>query len=126
MRQIRSCCGWTDLKTGWDIAVNADPIHASLPWVEVCLLLEVQKWCTSLLRYETLRFLTVAQAAVSESHQMAALVGLKTALYMMNRLVHARQSGRILFAQHRLLQPECLPMHLFHLLVLALTIQHFR
>jgi len=33
----------TDLKPVGDIAMNADPIHASLPWVGVCLLLEVQK-----------------------------------------------------------------------------------
>ena len=35
---------WLDrFKPVGDIAVNADPIHAGLPWVGVCLLPEVQK-----------------------------------------------------------------------------------
>ncbi|KAL9049231.1 MAG: hypothetical protein Q9162_007326 [Coniocarpon cinnabarinum] len=49
-----------------DVAVNADPIHACLPWAGIRLILEV---------------------AVSERHQMAALViGLHTSLYILNRL----------------------------------------
>lgn len=58
---------WLDrFKQVGDIAVNADPIHAGLPWAGIRLLLE---------------------ATISESRQMAALLtGLKTTLYMMNRL----------------------------------------
>ena len=49
-----------------DIAVDADPIHAGLPWAGVRLMLEV---------------------VMSESRQMAALLaGLETALYMTDRL----------------------------------------
>ncbi|KAH0562075.1 hypothetical protein GP486_003227 [Trichoglossum hirsutum] len=49
-----------------DVAVNANPVHAGLPWAGICLLLE---------------------AAVSEANQMTyLLVGCETALYMANRL----------------------------------------
>ncbi|KFY86462.1 hypothetical protein V500_07608 [Pseudogymnoascus sp. VKM F-4518 (FW-2643)] len=58
---------WLDrFKQVGDIAVNADPIHAGLPWAGIRFLLE---------------------AVISESRQMAALlVGLKVTLYTMNRL----------------------------------------
>ncbi|KAF7508890.1 hypothetical protein GJ744_008599 [Endocarpon pusillum] len=58
---------WLDrFKAVGDVAVNADPVHAGLPWAGVRLLLEV---------------------AISDANQMAALlVGCETAMYMIHRL----------------------------------------
>jgi hypothetical protein len=41
-----------------------------------------------------------------------------------SQVVHAPQCGWMLFAQHCLMRPKCLSMHLFRLLVLALIPQH--
>ncbi|KAL8942223.1 MAG: hypothetical protein Q9211_001490 [Gyalolechia sp. 1 TL-2023] len=59
--------GWLDrFKAVGDIAANADPVHAGLPWAGIRLLLE---------------------AATSERNQTAALLaGCETSLYMANRL----------------------------------------
>lgn len=42
------------------------------------------------------------------------------------QVVNTRQCVGMLFAQHRLPQPEYFSMHLFRLVVLALTAQHIR
>src|SRR5947208_2934198 len=55
--------------------------------------------------------------------ELGAITSTKPAVYSC-QVVHARQCLRMLLAQHPLVQPQGLSMHLFRLLVLALTAQY--
>jgi hypothetical protein len=60
-----------------DVAVNADPVHAGLPWAVIRLPPNISPRTLRLNR----------QAVVSEANQMTSLLlGCETALYMANRL----------------------------------------
>ncbi|KAI4086596.1 MAG: hypothetical protein LQ339_009019 [Xanthoria mediterranea] len=78
--------GWLDrFKAVGDIAANADPVHAGLPWAGIRLLLEARPDPLDVSCWRD--FTHILQAATSERNQMAALLaGCETSLYMANRL----------------------------------------
>lgn len=73
-----------------DVAANADPIHAGLPWAAIRLLLEVRSRCVvELLPCRIMEAVAdrVSQVAVSGAVQATTLLsGIEVALYMITRL----------------------------------------
>src|SRR6266536_317393 len=89
---------WTEfldkIKQIGDVAVNADPIHAGLPWAAVRFILTVSAipcvqhmiCCSRPIPSHCMLYLTRQQAVIASKEQSAAIyVGIGRVLVLMNR-----------------------------------------